>query len=1328
MSDPPTKKRLVEQNDGSQKPVGGDVEMKDGAEMAEFFEVVDLLLGKARERLEVWDELLEKGSEWFFDILTEIDLSSLPASQASNIVLTLIEAYGSLEKEVIRSHFLPRASVPLFLSLSDKRREFEIAAFPKLKKPLARMAKQVQADPEALKAERTYFPNLVASFLERVDQSARMQGGPNTDDAKAVYILCCRYLEFFIDLLSQMPTRRFLHAYLDDINLLVYCKQSILYKAGSAVPNIENLFHDLVDALDAVMSFPVDNQTAEALGPNEVENRYCARAMAFQRIAYKDYPVKMKAAAMCNISTMDERVQVKHFVQKLSDGELRELCDKLAVVDAGVAEKIELKREILMEALVDKLSRKPDQSDLNKVGLYPDETMMFSSSLIPSELYSGDHPYALPKLNLQFLSLQDYLLRNFKLIQLESAYEVYQDIEDAIRRTTPTPTPSGAFRLQGMHRMALPISSMQIVKVTPPPIGFTMPGMVRAEVHYNLAGLGRYSNVKAEWDGIRQHDILIFVKLMKADPSSTDARKRLGVEYVRGGEVVDVRDDDGNVMSGYDAGVKLVGDVRHARVGLDPVVYQKDAAKDPKIYEKFDLMIRRRPQENNFKAVLDSIRDLMHNPTTVPKWLHDVFLGYGDADSAHYTNLEGSDAGSAPELSDEDDEPVVIESALTKETDFLYKTDVPRKHDITFSEQQATAIKTALHPGLSLVVGPPGTGKTDVAVQIITNLYHKYPQQNTLIITHSNAALNDIFTKVMMKDVDERHLLRLGTGEKDLETAKDFSRWGRVNYMLERRLTLLERVERLCEAIGIDKGFGETCEAAGNFFAHHVETRWVKFVSEVEQGEQVARRVVALFPFEKYFADADTPLWEGAVDFAKAMKAAHRAFDHLKRVFAELDDCRAFELLRSSHDRGNYLLAKQARVIAMTCTHAALKRHDFLKLNFRYDNLIMEEAAQVLEVETFIPMVLQKPLESGKSRLKRVVLIGDHHQLPPVVKNPTFDKYCNMGQSMFTRFIRLGVPFTQLDAQGRMRPQLANVFRWRYANLKDLPHISSHPSYLTANGGFSSVCQCIDVPNGAESQPQPYFYQNLQEAEYVVSVFMLMRLLGYESGKITILTTYNGQKHLIKDVLNFRCRQGSIYGDHPRVSTVDKYQGQQNDYILLSLVRTEKVGHLRDVRRLVVALSRARLGMYVFCKVELFKDVWELRRAFAELLKAPCQLELCTDEVKCVTERAADERGKGLQHQKITSCEQLQSLVKQLESVLVTEEMRKRAAAAAETRATIVAQQTAEEKAHAEQIAKIFSPSECWEGPRNGWYFGTGPHGLGYYLDTEGAEYHQRMA
>ena len=81
-----------------------------------------------------------------------------------------------------------------------------------------------------------------------------------------------------------------------------------------------------------------------------------------------------------------------------------------------------------------------------------------------------------------------------------------------------------------------------------------------------------------------------------------------------------------------------------------------------------------------------------------------------------------------------------------------------------------------------------------------------------------------------------------------------------------------------------------------------------------------------------------------------------------------------------------------------------------------------------------------------------------------------------------------------------------------------------------------------------------------------------------------------------------------------QIATVDKYQGQQNDYILLSLVRTRAVGHIRDVRRLVVAMSRARLGLYIFGRAELFANCYELRPTMKQLLARPQQLHLHPSE------------------------------------------------------------------------------------------------------------------
>lgn len=57
-----------------------------------------------------------------------------------------------------------------------------------------------------------------------------------------------------------------------------------------------------------------------------------------------------------------------------------------------------------------------------------------------------------------------------------------------------------------------------------------------------------------------------------------------------------------------------------------------------------------------------------------------------------------------------------------------------------------------------------------------------------------------------------------------------------------------------------------------------------------------------------------------------------------------------------------------------------------------------------------------------------------------------------------------------------------------------------------------------------------FLLQNLAEAEYVVAVFMYMRLVGWPADRISILTTYNGQKHLIRDVIDKRCAENPLIG------------------------------------------------------------------------------------------------------------------------------------------------------------------------------------------------------
>ena len=80
--------------------------------------------------------------------------------------------------------------------------------------------------------------------------------------------------------------------------------------------------------------------------------------------------------------------------------------------------------------------------------------------------------------------------------------------------------------------------------------------------------------------------------------------------------------------------------------------------------------------------------------------------------------------------------------------------------------------------------------------------------------------------------------------------------------------------------------------------------------------------------------------------------------------------------------------------------------------------------------------------------------------------------------------------------------------------------------------------------------------------------------------------------------------------------------------IILSLTRTSKVGYLRDIRRLTVALSRARLGLYILGRREIFESCYELREAFELLLQRPDKLTLVTGELWPSERILAEEVGK----------------------------------------------------------------------------------------------------
>ncbi|KAG5937225.1 hypothetical protein E4U53_000048 [Claviceps sorghi] len=822
--------------------------------------------------------------------------------------------------------------------------------------------------------------------------------------------------------------------------------------------------------------------------------------------------------------------------------------------------------------------------------------------------------------------------------------------------------------------------------------------MVKAEISYDVRRLGPH--VRREWDSLRPDEVVFLLTVQPPSPQpSADGGEfrseyeKLGLVTLRSAEVIQITDDQGRHVR--DGGAHL-DHRRRLHVKLDPYMYSRDTERTspnkPDVYGSMNLLLRRGRRENNFKPVLESIRNLVLSEMPLPTWLHEVFLGYGDPAGANYHNLstrikkldyrdtfldwqhlvESLPPGKAvepaadnasgfgpPYVIDEGDKPAEeadgvrpskkrrrgAESAIKCKVDSLkvstynppnngpYPTDVPKTNTVRFTPAQVEAIMSGSQPGLTVIVGPPGTGKTDVATQIINNIYHNFPNEKTLLIAHSNQALNQLFAKIVALDIDQRHLLRLGHGEEDLEADGNFGKHGRVESFLDNRQLLLHEVARLAATLGAPGAHDNSAETAGYFNKVYVEPAWQRFQQAVGSADKTtAADLIEAFPFHAYFANAPQPLFPEDSSREQAEEIAKGCYRHISKVFSELEDIVPFEILRRERERANYLLTNEARIIAMTTTHAAMRRGEIAALGFHYDNVIMEEAAQITEVETFMPLAMQKPIQK-QMPLKRVVLCGDHFQNSPVIQSLAFRHYANLEQSLFSRLVRLGVPTVNLDQQGRARPSIAKLYSWRYPKLENLQHVQSQPEFIRANAGFKFDYQFINVPSykgRGESEPTPHFIQNLGEAEYAVAIYQYMRLLGYPADKISILTTYAGQRALVKDVLAHRCGKKPIFGMPKAVATVDKYQGEQNDYIILSLTRTSRVGYLRDVRRMTVAVSRARLGLYVLGRREVFEACPELRPAFDILLERPDKLMLVTGEM-WPTERANAEDNSALE-------------------------------------------------------------------------------------------------
>ena len=444
---------------------------------------------------------------------------------------------------------------------------------------------------------------------------------------------------------------------------------------------------------------------------------------------------------------------------------------------------------------------------------------------------------------------------------------------------------------------------------------------------------------------------------------------------------------------------------------------------------------------------------------------------------------------------------------------------------------------------VAIVHGPPGTGKTTTLVEAINETLMRESQ--VLVCAQSNMAVDWISEKLVDRGVN---VLRIGNPT-------------RVN----------------------DKMLGFTYER--------------RFESHPDYPQ--------LWAIRKAIRELRKNRKKGSENY-------HQKMERLKSRAAEIEI------------RINSELFGEARVIACTLVGSA---HRLLE-GMKFGTLFIDEAAQALEAACWIPM----------RKASRVILAGDHCQLPPTVKSIAALR-AGLGKTLMER-IAENKPevVTLLKIQYRMNDEIMRFSSdWFYGGkVESAPQIKyrsvldyDHPiTWIdTSNEENQITIEGEDAPEDSASTSSSVSAANqnsdlnfkeqfvgesfgrINKAEAELTLLTLaeyftkigkQRVLS-ESIDVGIISPYRAQVQYLKKLI----KKYEFFKPYRRlisVNTVDGFQGQERDVILISLVRSNdegQIGFLKDLRRMNVAMTRARMKLIILgnkdtmTKHPFYKKLWE---------------------------------------------------------------------------------------------------------------------------------------
>ncbi|CAG8432785.1 518_t:CDS:2 [Diversispora eburnea] len=435
------------------------------------------------------------------------------------------------------------------------------------------------------------------------------------------------------------------------------------------------------------------------------------------------------------------------------------------------------------------------------------------------------------------------------------------------------------------------------------------------------------------------------------------------------------------------------------------------------------------------------------------------------------------------------------------------------------NESQAEAICKVLQKkqGFLLIQGPPGTGKTSTIVSIISALKATSPscKHRILACAPSNAAVDEL----------ERRLSQ-GIFDKD----------GNLVQVNVTRFGKNDNTEEVADTVKETNKF-----------------RMTELQNSLDEKNRKLR-------------DPTINGWD-----ISTLQADITQINEEIRKLSQSSESRLDQSEKKDRFRKDQELA-DADII---CATLAGSGHDRLS-TYKFDTIIIDEAAQAIELCTIIPL---------KFNVNLCILVGDPNQLPPTVLSNVATQYF-YEQSLFNRLQkRFPQSVHMLKTQYRMHPEISKFpsllfYNSELKNSEGLELSRKQPWHIKSIFAPYKFFEVKGVMTYVKKS-----YSNPQEAK--IAIRLVDRLVRDFPeidfrGRIGVITPYKGQLSEIKRQFKSQLSQ-DLFADI-EFNTVDGFQGKEKDLIIFSCVRAgeeNSVGFLKDLRRLNVALTRARSSLFI---------------------------------------------------------------------------------------------------------------------------------------------------